>query len=94
MVLLKSLGIAGEVVKKRRLVLIGQTRVHIDDVVGLGSYIELEVVMRENQTQKEGQQIAEKIMEQLNVPLKNLVAPAYVDLLLQHSNIHSGNGHH
>ena len=39
-------GIRGVVKKTRYLYLVGQTRVHLDDVEGLGQFMELEVVMR------------------------------------------------
>lgn len=38
-----SNGILGVVKKTRRLFMIDQTRIHIDDVQGLGSFLELEV---------------------------------------------------
>src|SRR6185503_8914246 len=43
-------GIRGIVKKKRYLYLVGQTRVHLDDVEGLGRFMELEVVMGEAQS--------------------------------------------
>ncbi|KAM9845683.1 uncharacterized protein ACBR49_010710 isoform 1-T4 [Aulostomus maculatus] len=80
-VLSDALGVKGEVKKERRLFLIGQTRVHLDTVEGLGHYMELEVVMRPEQTVDEGQQVAEGLMEQLRVSRDSLVTGAYVDLL-------------
>lgn len=38
-----ALGLKGEVRKQRWLYLVGQTRIHVDQVEGLGSYMELEV---------------------------------------------------
>ena len=37
--------------------MIGQTRVHCDEVEGLGDFMELEVVLDDNQTTQEGQDI-------------------------------------
>ncbi|XP_044199590.1 uncharacterized protein LOC122975297 isoform X2 [Thunnus albacares] len=82
-VLSDALGVKGEVRKERRLFLIGQTRVHLDAVEGLGHYMELEVVMRPEQTVEEGQQVAEHLMEQLGVSKESLVTGAYMDLLLK-----------
>ncbi|KAM9705752.1 uncharacterized protein ACNS7B_001849 isoform 1-T3 [Menidia menidia] len=82
-VLSESLGVKGEVRKERRLFLIGQTRVHLDTVEGLGHYMELEVVMRPEQTVDEGQQVATDLMEQLGVSAESLVTGAYMDLILK-----------
>ncbi|HET9912673.1 MAG TPA: class IV adenylate cyclase, partial [Anaerolineales bacterium] len=74
-------GIRGFVRKTRYLYLVGQTRVHLDDVEGLGQFIELEVVMREGQSDAEGQVIAEDLMERLGVARSDLLEGAYMDLL-------------
>ena len=39
-----SNGILGTVEKIRHLYMVGQTRIHIDRVLGLGNFVELEVV--------------------------------------------------
>ncbi|XP_019753253.1 uncharacterized protein LOC109532695 isoform X1 [Hippocampus comes] len=82
-VLSDALGVKGEVRKERRLFLIGQTRVHLDAVDGLGHYMELEVVMRPDQMLEDGQQVAKGLMEELGVTKESLVTRAYVDLLLE-----------
>jgi predicted adenylyl cyclase CyaB len=74
-------GIRGVVRKRRYLYLIGQTRVHLDDVEGLGQFMELEVVLREGQSDAEGQGIAEGLMASLGVTRGDLVEGAYMDLL-------------
>ncbi|CAL1568315.1 unnamed protein product [Knipowitschia caucasica] len=83
MVLSDALGVKGEVRKERRLFLVGQTRIHLDSVEGLGHYMELEVVMRPEQTVEEGQQVAHGLMEQLGVSEESLVTGAYMDLILK-----------
>ncbi|XP_077450306.1 uncharacterized protein LOC144069092 [Stigmatopora argus] len=82
-VLSAALGVKGEVRKERRLFLVGQTRVHLDAVEGLGHYMELEVVMRPQQTLEDGQKVAEDLMDKLGVTKDSLVTGAYVDLLLE-----------
>uniref|UniRef100_A0A8C3FEW7 CYTH domain-containing protein n=1 Tax=Chrysemys picta bellii TaxID=8478 RepID=A0A8C3FEW7_CHRPI len=42
-VLSQALGVQGVVKKERRLYVVGQTRVHLDRVEGLGDFLELEV---------------------------------------------------
>lgn len=74
-------GIRGEVKKTRYLFLVGQTRVHLDDVEGLGQFVELEVVMRDDQSDVEGQKIAENLMSALGVERAELIDGAYMDLL-------------
>ncbi len=74
-------GIRGIVRKRRYLYLVGQTRVHLDDVEGLGQFMELEVVLREGQSDAEGQAIAEDLMARLGVEEGDLIEGAYMDLL-------------
>lgn len=79
--LARALGTLGTVRKERTLVLIGQTRVHLDRVEGLGDFLELEVVLKEGQPASEGQAIARRLMTQLGIPEGDLVEGAYIDLL-------------
>ena len=74
-------GIRGIVRKTRYLYLVDQTRVHLDNVEGLGQFMELEVVMREDQSDAEGQLIAERLMAALGVNSSDLMEGAYMDLL-------------
>jgi len=81
-------GIRGVVRKTRYLYLVGQTRVHLDDVEGLGQFMELEVVLREGQSDAEGQAIAEGLMAALGVERSDLLEGAYMDLLESSMNLH------
>jgi len=74
-------GIRGIVRKTRYLYLVDQTRLHLDDVEGLGQFMELEVVMRDGQSDAEGQLIAEGLMAALGVERSDLLEGAYMDLL-------------
>lgn len=49
-VLSSALGVRGIVRKKRTLYIAGQTRIHLDQVEYLGSFVELEVVLSPQQT--------------------------------------------
>ena len=73
-------GIRGVVRKTRYLYIVGQTRIHLDDVEGLGQFMELEVVMQEGQSDAEGQVIAEGLMTSLGVERSELLEGAYLDL--------------
>jgi predicted adenylyl cyclase CyaB len=81
-VLSESLGVRGVVREKRTLYQIGQTRIHLDEVEGLGSFAELEVVMNEGQSQTTGVEIAHRLMSQLEINPSDLIEHAYIDLLL------------
>lgn len=77
----KALGIKGFVRKTRRFYLYNQTRIHIDDVEGLGNFLELEVMLNGNQNTEDGIAIAEDIMIQLKIDKHDLVDLAYVDFI-------------
>ncbi|KAL4711367.1 hypothetical protein ACJJTC_019208 [Scirpophaga incertulas] len=79
--LINCLGIRGRVIKERKLYMVGQTRIHIDHVQGLGDFMELEVVLCPDQTLEEGQSIAKNLQLQLGVRNEDLIHCAYVDLL-------------
>lgn len=74
-------GVVGRVVKARTLYLVGRTRVHLDRVQGLGDFMELEVVLRDDESLGDGVQEAHTLMAQLGVAAGQLVETAYVDLL-------------
>ena len=76
-------GQVGRVVKHRTLYLVGRTRVHLDRVLGLGDFMELEVVLAEGDSLEDGVQEAHALMERLQIARASLVEGAYVDLLRQ-----------
>jgi predicted adenylyl cyclase CyaB len=80
-ILTEAFGIRGVISKVRYLYLAGQTRIHLDDVKGLGTFMELEVVLRPNQTDAEGQAIAENLMQRLGIQKGDLIETAYMDML-------------
>jgi predicted adenylyl cyclase CyaB len=57
------LGTRGTVAKRREVFLAGRTRIHLDEVYGLGTFMELEVVLAEDETDSDGKQIAFVLME-------------------------------
>ncbi|EFA01517.1 uncharacterized protein LOC660170 [Tribolium castaneum] len=82
-VLDRALGSTGIVKKVRYLFMVGQTRVHIDSVENLGDFMELEVVLKPEQTPEDGEKIALELMEDLGVEKEDLMSGAYTDLLRQ-----------
>ncbi|HTS57780.1 MAG TPA: class IV adenylate cyclase [Terriglobales bacterium] len=78
----QTLGVIGVVRKTRTLYQVGQTRIHLDRVAGLGNFLELEVVLRPEQTEAEGKTIAQAWLENFRIEDNQLVAVAYIDLLV------------
>jgi len=75
-----ALGVRGIVRKVRMICHVGQTRVHLDDVAGLGLFAELEVVLRPGQTAAAGAAVARALMKRLGIDKKDLLSGAYLDL--------------
>lgn len=80
-VLSQALGILGVVRKTRALYMLGRTRVHLDDVEGLGPFLELEVVLAPDEERESGRREAEEILARLDVHEGDLLDGAYLDML-------------
>ncbi|MEI6636301.1 MAG: class IV adenylate cyclase, partial [Planctomycetota bacterium] len=80
-VLQRALGVTQIIEKKRVYYLVDQTRMHLDSVVGLGNFLELEVVLRPNQSPAEGHAIAADLLRRLEIRDTDLMATAYADML-------------
>jgi len=81
LVLDSAFGILGTVIKKRTLYLSGQTRIHLDQVEGLGDFLEIEVVLGENETAALGETIAQNLLDRLKLLPDQLVSASYLELL-------------
>lgn len=81
-ILESSMGAIGTIAKRRLVYHAGQTRIHLDEVEGLGRFIELEVVLREGRDEKEGAGIARDFMKRLEIRDEDLIDKAYIDLWL------------
>ncbi len=79
--LTRAYGQAGRVHKLRTLFLAGRTRIHLDQVEGLGHFLELEVVLADGEPAELGVQEAHRLMAKLGVQGSDLIEGAYVDLL-------------
>lgn len=78
-------GEAGRVKKQRTLFLVGRTRVHLDQVEGLGDFLELEVVLEDDEATEVGVREAHELMQRLGVGADRLIDEAYVDMLAARS---------
>jgi len=80
-VLGKALGVRGIVRKQRTLYLIGRTRIHFDDVEGVGRFLEIEVVLGPDASVAAAEAEAQALCAALKVDAGDIVAGAYIDLL-------------
>ena len=81
--LAQALGEIGRIEKLRTLFLRGRTRIHLDQVTGLGHFLELEVVLAEDEPPADGIGEANELLGQLGVDPSQLVAGSYLDLLVE-----------
>src|ERR1051325_1964572 len=61
------LPVRGIVLKRREVFLVGRTRVHLDQVQDLGSFVELEVVLSDGESAEHGQQVALELLRKLEI---------------------------
>lgn len=80
-VLAQALGVEHTVEKTRSVVMAGRTRIHLDDVTGLGHFLELEVMLDDGQPEAEGHARAADLLQRLGVTEADLVDCSYADLL-------------
>lgn len=78
-----AMPVAAVVRKARELSFSGQTRIHLDEVAGLGSFVELEVVLRDDQTEDNGRRIAVDLLEWLGLTGAKTQTASYRDLVRQ-----------
>ncbi|MCL6501535.1 MAG: class IV adenylate cyclase [Pirellulales bacterium] len=76
-----ALGIRAVVAKERELYLWGQVRIHLDQVAGLGNFVELEAVLGTGQAESEGRAWLAELAERLGLDACERVAVSYGDLL-------------
>lgn len=79
--LILAYGEVGRVRKQRTLFLVGRTRVHLDRVERLGDFLELEVVLRDDEAVDVGVREAHDLMQRLGIGEDQLIEDAYLDLL-------------
>jgi homotetrameric cytidine deaminase len=75
-------GTLGTVTKRRRVLLWDGVRIHLDEVEGLGSFIELEAVAEVDSDLSAEHEKVERLRAELGIEDENLVATSYSDLVL------------
>ena len=89
-----ALGVRGKVRKQRSIYLSGPTRIHLDNVEGLGEFVELEVVMSTGEAVENGIGIAGSLMTRLGIDPNDLVEKSYIDLIEEAKvDVGKGNAH-
>ena len=83
-------GEIGRVRKHRTLFLVGRTRIHLDRVDGLGDFLELEVVLADDEPFETGVRETHSLMEKLGIQPSQLIEGAYVDLQSNRSPSRAG----
>jgi len=79
----KALGVSGTVRKEREVYRVEGTRIHFDNVHGLGEFIELEAVLGPGESLDHGQARVAQLLAALGISEEDLVDRAYIDLLLE-----------
>ena len=74
-------GQVGRVRKHRTVYWAGRTRIHLDRVEDLGTFLELEVVLEPGEPIEAGEAEAERLMRDLGIAGNWLLRGAYLDLL-------------
>ena len=80
--LIKMQGVHTIIEKKREIFLYENVRIHLDEVVNLGNFLEFEAVMDQKYTNKEVEtQKVEYIMKKLGVKYEDLIRESYENLM-------------
>lgn len=81
------LGIKVIIFKKRELYIYKNTRIHLDVVEGLGSFVELETVCRNSLIAKEYQEEHDDVIQKLDLIKYQSIKGSHSDLLLKMNQI-------
>lgn len=83
--LAETLGIRTVVSKQRKVYFYENARIHIDQVEGLGSFLEIEVVMAADSPDDTGILLMHQLMEVLSIDREDLLNCSYCDLVEKNS---------
>ena len=75
------LGIKGVVRKKRLIYLFENVRIHFDKVEQLGTFLELEAVVNENDSENANSEKVEFLLDHFEIKRNDLIETAYIDIL-------------
>ncbi|HEY7118840.1 MAG TPA: class IV adenylate cyclase [Tepidisphaeraceae bacterium] len=77
-----ALGVRGEVIKTRELWMWRGVRIHLDQVRGLGAFLEFEAVLEAGEDDRIGYEKVATLREALGVGDEDLLGASYADLLV------------
>lgn len=80
--LAETLGVLVVVAKRREIYLAGNVRIHLDQVAGLGEFLEFEAVLRPGDSDASGHARLSDVGERFASVLGDAIATSYSDLLL------------
>jgi adenylate cyclase, class 2 len=81
-VLDKALGVMVAVDKKREIYFVGDVKIHLDEVAGLGTFVEVEAIGSAEQ-RDELQRQCDEFLREFGITQDDLVGGSYSDLLTQ-----------
>ncbi len=76
-----AMGIVSVVRKRREIYLWHNVRIHLDDVDGLGHFLEFEAVLSPEIDEAAGRGQLEDLMAQFGIQPKDLLAGSYIDMI-------------
>ena len=79
----RDAGRGGQVVvrKVRRLFLLDNVRIHLDEVDGLGNFLEFEAVLNPGQDEADGYAQLETLQSEFGIATEAIIGASYSDLL-------------
>ena len=80
-VLSKLMGKIGEVKKIRTLYLKENIRFHLDEVIGLGNFIEVEYILPKNERRELAEKKVDDIIKILKIKKKDFIDVSYMDMI-------------
>jgi predicted adenylyl cyclase CyaB len=81
--LTSTLGVLAVVKKRRTLLVMDATRLHLDNVDGLGTYLEIEVPVHQEGGDAEARERLNSLLEEFDLRWEDCIRASYLDLTLQ-----------
>jgi predicted adenylyl cyclase CyaB len=78
-----ALGVRGVVRKNRRIYLSRNVRIHLDEVEGVGSFLEFEAVLDEQTDDAAGRRQVDELRLQFGIAVDDLLTGSYGDMLVR-----------